>query len=125
MPGVIHEAGVAHLQALYDVRTKGFARAVRNEICDKEGFIDEALSLSLKQLRPDAWLLQPEKRVAICFEVQVTHPLSESQIKAYVDAWFYMDCECWGLGLVAVDRLLKETQVQLVDWHRALEKLAA
>ena len=109
MVSQLHKDLVAGLVKQYpELRTTGFRKAVRAALAESFGEEDPtgwmADDLSDMRLIPDAYVIVPEKREIVCFEVGVTNHFTKEKQYKYLAAFFSLDCECWGLGLVCVDR---------------------
>ena len=52
---------------------------------------------------PDAFLIDDENRTVVCYEIEDTHPLNVSSIRAYANAWYTLEYIFWDLHLIAYD----------------------
>ena len=52
---------------------------------------------------PDAYLIDPDKRTVVCYEVEDHHPLNSFTIGKYADAWWTLEYIYWDLHLIAYD----------------------
>ncbi len=63
-------------------------------------------------IRPDAYLINVEKRKITLIEVEDTSALTEKKMSRIVNQlWFYLDCENWWLEILIYDRYGVKTHV--------------
>ena len=52
---------------------------------------------------PDAFLIDPENKTIVCYEVEDHHPLNPFSVGRYSNAWWTLEYIYWDLHLIAYD----------------------
>lgn len=112
-----------------EIKTKGFKKETvqslwRNHTEDRP--IDmEALESWQDQINfiPDAFLIDDNNRIVVCYEVEVNHPLTKNKskkLRQYINAWWILDYQYWDLQLVSYDGYGNPRIVDILDVERAM-----
>jgi hypothetical protein len=110
------------------IKVKGFKRETLRSLWrqhTEDRPIDmEALESWQDQINfvPDAFLIDDNNRIVVCYEVEVGHSLnkSKSKLRQYIDAWWILDYQYWDLQLVSYDGYGNPRLIDIMDVERAM-----
>lgn len=119
-PGWLHEARISGLEFEFgSLETLGFRRRL-NEL--------EPLLEWEHGTRPDAYMVDEDRRRIVAFEVEDKHPIDSEKARLYADLWFALDAYDWDFHLYVVDRAGARHRFELLTlWYAKLgeERVAA
>lgn len=84
------------------IKTSGFMKELRSR-CGVFSRIAEDGD-ELRASRPDAYLIDEDRRIVFVIEVEVSHPLDEDALCRYWDLLWAIDDDHWEFRLITVDR---------------------
>lgn len=98
MPGHLHEGLIECLHREFPgSRRRGWANAVSEAV-------GPDADVGVPNRIPDLYLVDPERRNVVAFEVEVGSPLNGDRLLEWGRLWGDLDSLDWTLGLVVVDR---------------------
>jgi hypothetical protein len=104
------------------MQLKGFAKELCKAIeqdCGKGEADDLRALMTENRIIPDAYLLEPKRRIVYLFEIEDTHLLKVEKLGWLSRIWFRLDCLEWELRILLVDRYLSSwRRLPMADvWH--------
>lgn len=80
-----------------------YGKRTAKKIIIKHSEILHAWKYELYHFVPDAYLIDKENRIVVCYEVEDFNSLSPAKICDYGEAWFILDYIYWNLILISYD----------------------
>lgn len=101
------------------ILTTGFSKylidAMESEVDQEE----LAPLLRDNRIIPDAYLVDPKKRIVFLFEVEDTNPISPTKLRKLSEIWFRLDSVGWEMRVFLIDRYMHHWSVLPLSkvWH--------
>lgn len=113
-PSSVHNALIRHwLEKCPMAERNSFCRKLREAIVADGDLEDDELEDAVPPVRPDAFIIDRERKEVIVFEVEVTHRVSAERMIEYTVMAMYLNDIGYGATLAIISRHNALTEIDL------------